>query len=219
MSTPSLHTWRIPIALVVLSLVPTLGGLARLGNLATAAPTADTERFFQAPVSIVVHVVASTLFALLGAFQFSAGVRRRWPRWHRVSGRVAAAAGLASGLTGTWMTLTYAIPVALQGTPILVTRLLVGPAVAVSVVLAVRAVLRRDVASHEAWMIRAYALAQGAGTQAVLLGPLTLMLGELTHGPRDALMVLAWLINLGVAELLVRARARVPVARPSPQAG
>ncbi|MBX7099627.1 MAG: DUF2306 domain-containing protein [Myxococcaceae bacterium] len=210
--TPPTHTstpgaWRTPLWLLALSVVPMLGGVARLTNLATAAPTPDTARFFDSPVPVVVHIVGSTLFAVLGAFQFSAGLRRRWPRWHRVGGRIAAAGGFLSGLTGTWMTLAYAIPRALQGPPILVTRLLVGPAVMLFIVLAVRAILRRDVVAHEAWMIRAYALAQGAGTQAVLLGPSMLLFGELTHGPRDALMVLAWLINVVVAEALVRARS------------
>ena len=37
-------------------------------------------------------------------------------------------------------------------------------------VLGLRAILRRDVPTHRAWMIRAYALGLGAGTQVVTIG-------------------------------------------------
>jgi hypothetical protein len=40
---------------------------------------------------VVVHIVAAALYALLGAFQFSARLRRRRPDWHRRSGRLPLA--------------------------------------------------------------------------------------------------------------------------------
>ena len=42
---------------------------------------------------------------------------------------------------------------------------LVGSAMAASIVLGFAAIRRRDIPAHRAWMIRAYALALGAGTQ------------------------------------------------------
>ena len=63
-------------------------------------------------------------------------------------------------------------------------------------------------------MLRGYALGMGAGTQ-----PLTLMVGELIGGPpneftRALLMGAAWVINLAVAEWIIR--RRVPrLARPT----
>jgi len=56
-------------------------------------------------------------------------------------------------------------------------------------------------------MIRGYAIGQGAGTQAMLLGPLTLLAGPPAGLLRDVLMVAAWLINLAVAEKIIRSRA------------
>ena len=49
-------------------------------------------------------------------------------------------------------------------------RLVVASAMAVCVVLGFAAIRRRDIAAHRAWMIRAYALALGAGTQAFTEG-------------------------------------------------
>ena len=84
--------------------------------------------------------------------------------------------------------------------------------------LAVLAIRRRDLARHEAWMIRAYALAQGAGTQAVLMLPPTLVLGEVTHLTRDVLMVLAWALNVVVAEWLIRRGSGQRVGSLAPSA-
>ena len=46
------------------------------------------------------HIVGAAVYALLGAFQFSARLRRRRPGWHRRAGRVLVVAGLAVALSG-----------------------------------------------------------------------------------------------------------------------
>lgn len=205
---------RTPMLLVLLSLVPLLGGVARLVALADVAVTPATERFVSAPGPIAVHVVVATVYSIVGAFQFSPQIRRRWPRWHRWAGRVLALFGLVAGATGTWLAAATAIPTALQGPLLQATRLIVGPAMVLFVVLGVRAILRRDVRAHEGWMIRAYALGQGAGTQALLLGPPAIIAGEVLGFPRDVLMTLAWGINALVAEWLIRSPKAVPGAVP-----
>ena len=47
-------------------------------------------------------------------------------------------------------------------------RLLFGSAMVLSLVLGMAAILRRDIAGHRAWMIRGYAIGQGAGTQVLV---------------------------------------------------
>lgn len=203
--------WRGPLALVTLSLVPVIAGGARLGGLATGAgPTPETARFAASPLPIALHIASATLYCLLGAFQFSAGLRRRWPVWHRRAGRVLAASGVLAALSGVWMAAAYEIPAPMQGPLLLGVRMAVGAAMAASMVIAVAAIRRRDVAGHEAWMIRAYALGQGAGTQVLVLGPGVLLFGDVVGLTRDLLMTLAWAVNVGVAEYLVR---RAPRAR------
>src|SRR3712207_9150711 len=69
--------WTVPALLVLLSLVPTLGGIARLTSMSGDSPvTPDNARFVAAPTPIIIHVIAATLYSLLGAFQFSKGFRR-----------------------------------------------------------------------------------------------------------------------------------------------
>lgn len=75
----------VPALLVALSIVPMLGGAVRLASL-SGPPTPESARFVAAPVPVVLHIVGAGLYALLGAFQFSSAVRRRWPRWHRRAG-------------------------------------------------------------------------------------------------------------------------------------
>lgn len=203
----TMNDWKVPALLVGLSLVPMLGGLARLSSLSGDSPvTPETARFVAAPVPIITHVISATLYSLLGAFQFSKGFRLRWPGFHRRAGRVLAVCGLFVGLTGVWMTAFYPIPAPLQGPILRGVRLVVGLAMVASIIVAWSSILRRDVPRHEAFMIRAYALAQGAGTQALVLGPWMLLTGQGVGLARDLLMALSWAINLAVAELIIRAQ-------------
>lgn len=195
----------IPALLIVLSLVPALGGVARLASLSGSAP--EDARFLLAPVPILLHVISATLYCLLGAFQFSSGFRLRWPGLHRRAGRWLALCGLVAGATGFWMTAFYPIPTSLQGPLLHGIRLAVASAMVASLLVAWRSILRRDVPRHEAFMIRAYALGQGAGTQVLVLLPWMLLSGERGGFTRDVLMTLSWAINIVVAEFIIRYRA------------
>lgn len=200
----------IPALLLALSIVPTLGGVMRLLSLSGQAQvTAEHARFVHAPWPVLMHVVSATLYCWLGAFQFSTGLRRRWPRWHRGAGRVLVLCGLTAGATGLWMTVFYPIPQALQGPLLYGVRVLVGAAMVAAIVIGCSSILRRQVARHEAFMIRAYALGQGAGTQALVLGPWMLLTAESGGLTRDLLMTVAWAINLVVAELIIKRRLDV----------
>jgi hypothetical protein len=208
--------FKVPALLIALSVVPTLGGIARLASVSgRAAVGPDDARFLAAPAPVVIHVISATLFCLLGAFQFSAGFRLRWPGVHRSAGKLLALCGLLAGATGLWMTAFYPIPSQLQGPLLYVVRLVVASAMIGAILVAWRTILRRDVPRHEAFMIRAYALGQGAGTQVLVLGPWMLISGESGGLARDLLMTLAWLLNLAVAELLIRSRTRRPVPSPN----
>lgn len=192
--------------LLLLSLVPVLAGALRLGDLAGAEVTADNARFMAAPVPVVVHVVAATVYSVLGAFQFSPRVRRRHHGWHRGTGMLLVPAGFAVAGSGLWMTAAYDMPDH-NDLGLAVVRYAVGTAMTVQLLLAVRALLRHDHRAHGAWMTRAYALALGAGTQVITLLPLTLT-GTTTAWMNTVLMTLGWAINATVAEWVIARRRR-----------
>ena len=102
------------------------------------------------------------------------------------------------------MTLFYPIHAAMQGELLFWVRVAVGCAMVASIFQAVVAVIKRNIAEHRAWMIRAYAMAQGAGTQVLVLLPVMVFSGEALGLTRDLLMTLAWFINITIAEWIIR---------------
>jgi hypothetical protein len=206
---PALRSdWLTPILLVLLSAIPVLAGIAHLASLAQHAPvTAENARFVASPLPFGIHIVSVTVYCFLGAFQFSDGLRRRHPLWHRRAGWLSLPCGILAALTGLWMTAFYPLPAPLQGPLLFWFRLFIGSSMVACLILAAAAILRRRIPRHRAWMIRGYAIGQGAGTQALLLGPLTLLAGPPAGLLRDVLMVTAWLINLAIAEKIIRSRA------------
>jgi uncharacterized membrane protein len=207
--------WLVIVGLLALSFIPISAGAFRLTQLSSGAQiTPANARFFASPPPVIVHIVSASLFAILGAFQFATGFRRRWPGWHRAAGRLVVLCGLLVGLSGLWMTLFYPRPVG-DGDFLAALRLLFGSAMIVSIVLSFVAIRRRDVRGHRAWMMRGYAIGLGAGTQT-----LTLMIGEMIAGKpnefsRALLMGLAWVINLAVAEWIIRKRPVHPTRTAS----
>ena len=195
-------SWRVPVSLAVLSAIPVVAGSLRLVEIAggphllTANP-----RITASPLPVVIHIVGATFYALAGAFQFSASFRRRRPGWHRTAGRVLIGAGLAVAGSALWMTLFYSG--APGGNLLWTVRLLVASTMAGAIVLGFAAIRRRDIAAHRAWMIRAYALALGAGTQTVTQG-----VGQAVFGTGElstALSISAgWVVNAAVAEWIIR---------------
>jgi uncharacterized membrane protein len=200
--------WLVTAGLLALTFVPVLAGALRVGQLASGGPvTPDNHRFFAMPVPVLVHIFSASTFCVLGAFQFAAGFRRRRPRWHRFAGRVLVPSGIAAALAGLWMTLFYPLP-ASDDTLLNAARLFFGSAMVVSLVLGFVAILRRDVSSHRAWMMRGYAIGMGAGTQVLTILPVTIVAGRSPVGLENALlMIAAWVINLLVVEWVLRRRS------------
>ena len=205
-------TGWVPFALIALVAIPAVAGSLRLVGLAGGPLLLPANpRMTASPLPVFVHVLSAVPYAVLGAFQFSSRLRRRHPRWHRSTGKVVVVLGLAVALSGLWMTLFYARQ---PGTGELsyLFRLTFGSALAACIVLGFAAIRRGDVATHQAWMTRAYAIALAAGTQTF-----TLAIGPAVFGPgaltKDLSLGAAWLVNLAVAEVVIHrsARRRTPV--------
>ena len=169
----------VPYPLIAIVVVPAIAGTLRLVELAGGPHLLPiNSRITASPVPVIVHIACAVLYSILGAFQFSTGLRRRWPNWHRVAGRVLVVLGLAVAFSALWMTAFY--PHIPGGVLAHVFRLAFGTGMAASIILGFNAIRRRDVARHRAWMARAYALALGAGTQVLTLGIGKAVFGKLT---------------------------------------
>ncbi|HJR71402.1 MAG TPA: DUF2306 domain-containing protein [Gammaproteobacteria bacterium] len=198
------YDWWIPVGLLLLGLLPLFGGVVRLIDLASGAVVTDANaRYMASPFPITLHVIVCSLYFTLGAFQFWPRIRSSHPKWHRRAGRILIPAGLLSAISGMWMALAYP-PAFGDGRAVMFLRLLVGTAIVVSLVLGFVEIKRQSIATHRAWMIRAYALAIAAGTQ-----PLTLFIAFLLSGKMEEVeftsgMAAGWLLNLAVAEWVTR---------------
>jgi hypothetical protein len=83
-----------------------------------------------------------------------------------------------------------------------------------AIIQAVVNIRRRDYRSHGAWMIRAYALGQGAGTQVFTHLPWFLLVGAPGPTSRAWLMTAGWVINIAVAEWIIAHNVEGPAALP-----
>jgi uncharacterized membrane protein len=202
------RSWPLPVALLILSAIPLTAGALRLIQLAGGPAVIPADhRFGDFPIPLVMHILAAAIYALGGILQFLPRLRRRHPVWHRRAGRALVVAGLLVAISALWLTLFYA-PQPGTGDLLFVFRLMFGSGLAACLVLGVAAARRRDIATHRVWMVRAYALGLGAGTQIFTEG-----FGEAIFGTGvvagDLAKGAAWVINLAVAEWALRRPALV----------
>lgn len=169
---------------------------------------------------LYVHIACASVALLIGPAQFATALRTRFNRLHRTLGRIYLIAVVLGGAAGLILA-----PVNEAG--------FVGffgfGALAVlwvfTAVKAYRSARTRDFRSHQAWMIRNFALTYAAVTLRIWLGLLVathLLLGlegAMTFANAYAAVpFLAWLPNIVVAEIMI-ARRGLPGLRWTAQLG
>lgn len=205
----------ILIGLLLLSLIPSVGGIVRLVELGIDSEfLPKNPRIRLAPTPVVFHLLSVVPYCILGAFQFLPSFRKKYPNWHRLVGRLLVGAGIVSALSGLWMTHYYSFPDDRQGDLLYFVRILAGIAMIAFIILGLSSVLKKRIMQHQAWMIRAYALGQGAGTQVLVTIPWLLTVGEPMGLTRDILMSLAWVINIFVGEWVIKKFVRILSWKP-----
>ncbi len=204
--------WTILFSIVVYSLIPVIGGLIRLLELAGGPALAPVNpRALADRLPVIIHILGSIIFCVGGAIQFLPSMRFHHPFAHRAIGRVLVIAGIASAGSGLWMTFTYAFPEALQGSLLFSVRIFLGILMIGLIVWAVAAIRAGNVYSHGASMLRAYAIGQGASTQALFgIGWIIILGTEPTGLLRDGFMVVCWLLNMLAAEILIQRLIQKP---------
>ncbi|MGL4405404.1 MAG: DUF2306 domain-containing protein [Notoacmeibacter sp.] len=202
------RAWPVPAALILYALLPIVMSSIRLFEIASGpVETADNARFLVMPIQIYLHGGGGVLYLILGAFQFSQLLRMRFPKWHRWNGRVAVIAGALAALSAVWMTETMPQepfnPHEVYGF-----RILFGLAWFWCLALGLYAAINRDIASHRAWMMRAYAIAIGASTTAIIQGVWFVFYGMPSPKVFALATGAAWVINLIVVQRIISPAVR-----------
>jgi len=201
------------ITLLVLSLLVALSSwrFALIG-FETAFPGAPFEGFLvNDRLAFIAHVVAAPVALALGAVQFFPRFRARSLARHRWIGRVYVVAILLGGVSAIALTFSmWDRPVAASG------FLLLGAIWIGATVQAVLAARRGAIATHQAWMIRSFALTASALTLRLYLAGF-LAAGQDYVAVSGLLAWLCWVPNLIFAEWLIR-RPRALRDRPIPGA-
>lgn len=154
---------------------------------------------FEANTAIfLTHVVGSVIALLIGPWQFVATIRRRWTRLHRWMGRIYMVAVLFGGIGGFFIAwTTTAGPLATAGFSLLAVIWLGTTG------LGYQSARAGNYADHRKWMIRSFALTAAAITLRLGL-PIAPALGYSFLSGYMVMSWACWIINLGIAELLLR---------------
>ena len=198
-------------ALFLLAIIPVLTGVVVLlsmqnGDLNALSDAAAISRRASYPWAIIGHILGGSAMLILGWSQFSSRLRRALPGLHRWLGRVLVGAGVYFALAGLVMNASAKA----QADSVLYNSAQNVMAVVFLAVLflGIRAIRQRRVADHRAWMMRSYAITLGAATQTVLLLPVFLLFGKVRGVLVDLVFISAWVVNLSVAEWVIRAPTR-----------
>jgi uncharacterized membrane protein len=151
---------------------------------------------------LVVHAGLAATALITGPWQFIPRLRARWPRVHRVLGRVYVFSCLVGGAAGLLLASgTSAGPIARAGFGLLAIVWIGVNANAFRLALAGR------YAEHRQWMIRSFALTFGAVLLRVYI-PASQAMGIEFMTAYRAISWLAWVPNLLLAELYIRGLPR-----------
>jgi uncharacterized membrane protein len=123
--------------------------------------------FARYPALTLIHILPGLLFMVLGPLQFSSTLRARHRQWHRWIGRVYLICSVVIGVTA--LAMSFAMP-AIGGTLQAAATTLFGAYFLFGLGKAYWHIMRREVARHREWMIRAFAIGLAVATIRPIIG-------------------------------------------------
>lgn len=124
------------------------------------------QRYVQHGWIAYLHIWPGVAYLLIAPLQLSRRFRERHFRVHRRLGRVVLGLGLVSGI----FALGFGVPFSFGGPWQSLAAAVFGSWFVLSLLLAYRAIRRRDVRMHRRWMIRAFAVGLGVGSIRIWVG-------------------------------------------------
>ena len=160
----------ITLLLVIIGLLAVVRRTYVLGYAANSpefGPAAALDAGFASHRALtLVHIIPASLFICLAPLQFLAGIRRRYIRWHRWSGRLLLLLGGIVGASALVMSYTMAI----GGANETAATTLFGILFLVFLGFGFRSIRQHRIADHREWMTRAFGVALSVATTRPIVG-------------------------------------------------
>jgi uncharacterized membrane protein len=205
MQTKSIKGWTAPVlwllgALAIYSAIDrmqiTFGAL-----ISGIMPTDPADmHYVKHALLISFHIIPGLLFLVLGPLQFMGSIRARWPKAHRISGRIFIVSGLLMAVSAIMINIVFP---PFGGLFKSIAVYVFSTAQIVTLMIALKAVLRRNIARHRAWMIRAFAIGLAISTMRIFFIPAYLLYGVPSDFTVGLGMWIGFLVNIAVAEFIL----------------
>ena len=125
------------------------------------------DLFAHYPILTLIHIIPGLLFMILGPFQLSAGIRARYPKFHRVNGRIFLACATIVGISA--LVMSFGMP-AIGGVNQATATTLFATFFLFALGNALWHIRRREIGLHRQWMIRAFATGLAVATIRPVIG-------------------------------------------------
>ena len=186
---------------IVVSLLSLLGIIFTVSFLVRGGAN---EGFLEYPVITALHVVPGLVYMALAPLQFVGRIRRKYPSYHRWSGRLLATAGLILGAAALFISLVFPY----SGTA---ERLVVGAFsifFLISIAKGVQSARASRYAEHREWMMRAFAIGLSIVTMRLIFIPILIAVGGASRDEAEFYSIvsftIAFVVHSAFAELWIR---------------
>lgn len=156
-------------------------------------------------VVFAAHVLLASVVTLCGLMQLVPGLRRKWPRLHRWTGRTFLSLAIVMALSGVWLTVVRGTYLSVISA---VAILIDGLLILIFAGLAWRHAIQRRFVQHRVWALRTFMVVSGVWFLRVgLMGWVVVNQGPVgmtknMSGPADIVLTFgSYLIPLAVLEL------------------
>jgi hypothetical protein len=152
---------------------------------------------------LLLHIVFGMLAILVGPFQFFASIRRNYPRFHRITGRMYLIAVLVAAISAILLAVEDAI---VDRHDVVFGTGLLGLAFAwlLTTGMAFWAIRSRNFVQHREWMVKSYVVTCGFTTFRIFASTFPFL--QKISGIGGIMAWACWAVPLMVAEALLQAK-------------
>lgn len=206
MERRSVTKYTLPAALLFLTAIPVIMAAVRSVQIPLGIVPEDTMRLMSTHISLWLHVLAGVGFGLIGPIQFGRVLANRFGRAHKVLGRIFVISGLFLAFSGLNLVWSHQG----QSTAVLdITRIVAGFGLAFALGRSIYQIFNKNIPSHRAWIIRAYAVGMGSSGVAFILFPIYIVTGEPVNGlASDMVFVASHILAIVIGEWAIRRPAK-----------